>query len=381
MKPEDRVLSYAYALMRGSAPGFPAWNIERARQGAGAAWNYVDGCMLSALWRLGEETGDASFFRFAEAYVDPLIASDGTIEGYREDEYNLDNLCEGRVLFPLYEETGKEKYRLAIEQLHGQLLRQMRTPSGNFWHKAIYPNQVWLDGVYMAQVFAAQYERAFGKGDYSDILSQLRTVRAHMYDEKKRLYHHGWDESRAVFWADPETGLSKSFWLRAIGWYAAALAELAVLLPKDEGGLEAGALLCELCEGILPYRDRESAMYFQVVDQGTREGNYLETSGSALVAYAMAQGAACGALDESWAVRARETYSGIVQRALRFDGDAPRLGGVCLSAGLGPEGNRRRDGSFAYYISEPVVENDAKGASPLLLLHAALSRLAKERAV
>ena len=370
----DRLLEYARALARRSAQSAPAWNIERMRQGSGAAWNYADGCMLLALLSLGEAAGEREFFDFVLGFADPLISPDGAIEGYRERDYNLDNLCEGRVLFALYEKTGREKYRLAVERLHGQLLRQPRTASGNFWHKAIYPDQVWLDGIYMAQVFSALYEEHFGNGDYADILSQLETVRTNMFSAEKRLYFHGWDESRSVFWADPETGLSKSFWLRAMGWYAAALADLYAIVPPERGGERIAALLSELCGGIVPYRDG-NGMYYQVVDQGGRQGNYPETSGSALIAYAMCKGARLGALDGCFAAYGKETYAGILKNALSGEGETLRLRGICLSAGLGPADNPRRDGSYAYYISEPVVENDAKGAAPLLMCCAELLRL------
>ena len=371
----DRIMEYARALVRRSVPGYPAWNIERARQGESADWNYVDGCMLLSFLLLGEAAGEPAFFDFVQSYVDPLISPDGAIRGLRAEEPNLDNYCEGRVLFALYEKTGEEKYRLAIERLHALLARHPRTKTGNLWHKAIYPDQVWLDGVYMAQVFTALYEKRFGCADYADILMRLEAVRVNMFDAEKRLYYHGWDESRTAFWASPETGLSKSFWLRAMGWYAAALADLWEIIPPEKGGARCAALLTELCEGILSYRDGESGMYFQVVDQGTRAGNYLETSGSALIAYAMCKGAKLGAPEKRFAQYGKETYAGIVRHALSGEGETLRLGGICLSAGLGPAGNLRRDGSFDYYISEPVVENDAKGAAPLLLCHAELLRL------
>ena len=177
--------------------------------------------------------------------------------------------------------TGKEKYCLAAERLHQALQCQPRTSEGSWWHKAIYPHQVWLDGIYMAQVFSALYEKHFGRGNYYDVLHQLQTVRRHMFDERKGLYYHGYDASRTAFWADRETGLSQSFWLRAMGWFAIALADLAEILPPGKGRDEAAGLLREMMAGVLPYSDQATGMYWQVVDQPDREGNYLEPAAAA----------------------------------------------------------------------------------------------------
>ena len=193
---------YIDALVERSTPEAPAWNIEAVRQGKGASWNYIDGCMLTALLSMAEIRGDVRYREFVRDYVDYFLAPDGSIKSYDEASYNLDNINEGRVLFALYRAYGDEKYRLAADKLHGQLLRQPRTVEGNFWHKKIYPNQVWLDGIYMAQVFSAMYEQNFGSGDCGDVLRQIATVREKMYDAEKGLCYHGYDASRSAFWAD-----------------------------------------------------------------------------------------------------------------------------------------------------------------------------------
>ena len=279
------------------------------------------------------------------------------------------------VLFPLYEATGKEKYRKAAEILRGQLERQPRTWEGNFWHKAIYPNQVWLDGVYMAQPFSALYEKRFGTGDYSDILRQIETIRARMFVEEKRLYCHGYDASRTAFWANPETGRSQSFWLRSVGWFAVALADLPEILPDGRERTRLGEIFAEMTAGAEAYADSESGMFWQVIDQGGRAGNYLETSGSSMLAYAMLKGARLGALPKECAAKGERAFRGVAERYLSFENGELRLGGICLVAGLGPEDNRRRDGSYEYYVSEPVVENDAKGVAPFLLCYTEIKRL------
>ena len=366
--------AYIRRLVRESSPQRTAWNMERVRQGKPAHWNYIDGCMLNALLSLSESTGEPLFADFVLTFTDAFIADDGTIRTYDPSKFNLDDINEGRILFPLYQRTGQEKYRLAADRLARQLRDQPRTEEGNFWHKLIYPDQVWLDGVYMAQPFQALYEKHFGNGDYSDIVKQIETVRARMFDPQKRLYYHGYDASKSVFWADPATGCSQNFWLRAIGWFATALADLLEIVD-DPAGDRLKPIFVELMEGIAPYADPETGMYYQVVDQGGREGNYLETSGSSMIAYAMLKGARLGVLPREYAALGQRTFDGILRRYLKAEGEDVELGGICLVAGLGPADNLRRDGSYAYYISEPVVKNDAKGVAPLVMCYTEIIRL------
>lgn len=370
-----KINDYVRHLVRTSSPEKTAWNIERARQGLPATWNYIDGCMLGALLEMTAITGENMFADFVEGFVDSFVLDDGSIRTFQPEKQTLDDINEGKVLFPLYMKTGKEKYRRAMETLKTALEAQPRTFEGSFWHKNIYPNQVWLDGIYMAQVFRTLYERHCGNGDYSDIIAQVRTVRERMFDEEKRLYYHGYDAGKTAFWADGETGLSQSFWLRAMGWFAAALADMAEILPDGQEKQYLAGLLLEMMAGIRPYADKQSGMYWQVVDQGGREGNYLETSGSSMIAYAMLKGARLGLLPEEYAAHGRKTFDGIVKERLSFEGENLVLGGICLVAGLGPENNRRRDGTYAYYISEPVVQNDAKGAAPFVMCYTEVLRM------
>lgn len=370
----EKIDAYIHRLVRESTPDRTIWNIEKLREGKKGSWNYIDGCMMTALLAMAEITGEEEYFRFVEHFIDDYILEDGTIRTYQPEKYNLDDINEGRVLLPLYRATGKEKYRLGAEKLKHQLDTQPRTFQGNFWHKAIYPNQVWLDGIYMAQVFYALYQRQFAGGDYSDILRQIETVRNQMLDPEKGLYYHGYDASRAAFWADPVTGCSKSFWLRSIGWFSVALADLLEIVTGP-GRESLKAIFTQLMAGIDRYADPETGMYYQVPDQPGREGNYLETSGSSMTAYAMLKGARLGILDQKYAAKGQKTFSGIGEKYLSFTGDTLNLGGICLVAGLGPESNRRRDGSFEYYISEPVVENDAKGVAPFILCYTEIRRL------
>ena len=371
----ETIERYILELIRRSTPRRTAWNMETIRAGKDVAWNYIDGCMLTALTAMTEITGDDRYAAFVEEVADSFVREDGSIDTFRPEKHVLDDYNEGRILFPMYARTKNEKYRKAAEMLHRSLMDQPRTEEGNFWHKQIYSNQVWLDGTYMALPFLAMYEDNFGQGEIRDIMEQLRVVRKRMRDPKTGLYYHGYDASRKAFWADPETGLSKNFWLRAIGWYALALTDLIGIIPKGmEERDELGDTLRDLMESISAYADPDSGMYLQVVDQRGREGNYPETSGSAMVACAMLRGARMGVLEEKFREQGRKTFDGIVRDHLKVRDGMVELDNICLVAGLGPEDNRRRDGSYAYYISEPVVANDAKGVAPFILCYTEILR-------
>jgi len=370
-----KIDSYILRLIEESTAERTAWNLEKIRDGKKADWNYIDGCMITALLEIARIKDDHRYFDFAERFISHFIQEDGSILTFKPEKYNLDDINEGRVLFELYEKTGKDKYRRAADFLRGQLEKQPRTEEGNFWHKAIYPNQVWLDGIYMAQPFYAMYEKYFGAGDYSDTVNQIKNVRARMFDEEKGLYYHGYDASKQIFWADPETGCSKNFWLRSIGWFSVALADLLEVVPDGEGREALISIFAELMEALGRYADEATGLYWQVTDQGGREGNYLETSGSCMIAYAMLKGARLGILDKEYAAKGRKTFDGVIGKYLSFTGDTLNLGGICLVAGLGPENNPRRDGSYEYYISEPIVENDAKGVAPFILAYTEVMRL------
>ena len=371
----ETIERYIRELIRRSTPRRTAWNLEKIREGKDVSWNYIDGCMLTALLAMTEITGDDRYAAFVEKVADSFVREDGSIDTFRPEKHALDDYNEGRILFPMYIRTGNEKYRKAAEMLYRSLMNQPRTEEGNFWHKEIYPNQVWLDGTYMALPFLAMYENTFGKGEIRDIMEQLRTVRKKMRDPETGLYYHGYDASRKAFWADPETGLSPNFWLRAIGWYSLALVDLTEMIPKGmEEREELAETLRELMESISAYADPETGMYMQVVNQAGREGNYPETSGSAMIACAMLKGSRLGVLNETFRELGKKTFDGIVRNHLKVRDGMVELDNICLVAGLGPEDNRRRDGSYDYYISEPVVSNDAKGAAPFVLCYTEIRR-------
>ena len=373
----DIIDKYIQRLIEETKPEAPVWNIENIRLGKKPAWNYIDGCMMTSLYSIYKQTGDKKYLDFIDYFVDYYVFEDGTIRGYDLETYNLDNINEGRILFDLYKITGKEKYDKAIELLYMQIQKQPRTEYGNFWHKKIYPNQVWLDGIYMSEVFYTRYAAERGNGDFSEIIKQFNAIYDNMYDKNKRLYYHGWDCSKQAFWADKKTGLSKNFWLRSIGWYTVGLIDAISYLPENAENEKAalGKIFKNTIEGLEQYIDKDTNMFWQVVDQIGMDGNYAETSGSSMIAYAMMKGARLGVVDKRFAAVGKRVFEGICSKYLTETDGKLNLGGICLVAGLGPETNRRRDGSYEYYISEPIVENDAKGTGPFVMAYTEIMQM------
>jgi unsaturated rhamnogalacturonyl hydrolase len=361
-----------------SAPDKPLWNIEAIRGGKEPHWNYIDGCMVNSLYELYKTTNEKKYIDFIKYYVNYYVFEDGTIRGYDPKKYSTDDVCESRILFDLYNETKEDKYLKAIELTYSQVKEQPRTSTGNFWHKQIYPNQVWLDGLYMIQPFYVRYQTVMGKKDYQDTVSQFKNVRKFMFNETDKLYYHGYDDAKRMFWANPETGLSKNYWLRSIGWFLVGLVDCLNYMDEqmyDEYN-SLKEILKEAIDGILQYQDKNSKMFWQVPNFPGREGNYLETSGSAMVAYAILKGARLEVLPERYRQIGVDIFNGIINKYLTIkeDGDL-NLAGICLVAGLGPDDNLRRDGSYEYYISEPVVENDAKGVGPLIMAYTEIKKI------
>ncbi|KAB8288910.1 glycoside hydrolase family 88/105 protein [Bifidobacterium avesanii] len=367
--------TYVHQLIETSTPEAPAWNIEKIRAGKPNTWNYIDGCMIKALLDLNDITGNDAYLDFADRFIDHFVREDGSIASYDPAEYNLDNVNAGKTLYQLYAITEKPKYRRAMDTIRGQLEHQPRTIEGNFWHKLIYPNQVWLDGLYMAQPFYMQYELNFRDGrGCADSLHQFESVREHMRDERNGLYYHAYDSSRSEFWCDPVTGLSNCFWLRAEGWFAMALVDTWEILPASMSG-ERDALrrmFRELVDAMLPYRDAQTGMWRQVINLPNIAPNYQETSGSAIFAYAIMKGARLGALPARYFDIGLKAYHGICDTQLNEEDGRLTLGNICLVAGLGNA--THREGTFDYYMREPIVRNDAKGVAPLVLAYVEVLR-------
>lgn len=334
-------------------------------------WNYEDGCILIGCIDLYRATGDETYKDFVMNYLTTFVAEDGSIANYEMRQYNIDSINCGKALFFALEETGDERYRKAIE-FHMQRLREHpRCQCGNFWHKQIYPNQIWLDGLYMAQPFYMAYERTFDKFQHvQDITSQFANVRKYLYNVQKGLSYHAFDEARVQPWADKETGLSANFWLRSMGWYLMAMIDCADLCDQMlyEHYKAIVDQFRESIRGLLQYQDAATGMFYQVIDHAEVEGNYLETSGTAMAAYALLKGVRIGVLNpEKYLALGIKTFEGMVAEKLRQDLDGSmKLGGICAVAGL----SDKRDGSVAYYLSEPIVDDDSKGVGPFMMAYA-----------
>ena len=346
---------------------FPDPWLMRKSDGA-YAWSYTHGLVLLGMERLFEQTGNAAYAEYIQAYADHFVGSDGRIDTFTVTEFNIDSILAGRILFFLYERTGDKRYKLAMDSLRRQLDWQPRTHSGGFWHKLKYPWQIWLDGLYMAQPFYAQYEKTYGDDPavFDDIVSQFVVIEQKTRDASTGLLYHGWDESALQPWADSTTGLSPGFWSRAMGWYAMAIVDTAEQLPAGhEGhGLLRG-ILNRLVDALIPLQ-HESGLWYQVPEQGARQGNWLEASGSAMFVYAIAKGVRLGLLDGDYAVVGKNGYAGLLAHIISTDADGTvHVNDVCRSAGLG--GTPYRDGSYEYYISTDRVSDDAHGIGAFLL--------------
>ena len=368
----DIIDQYIEELMTKSTAEIPVWNIEKAKAGKKSGWDYIDGCMIMALLEIYATTKEEKYLNFADYYEDFRISDDGTIDGYNKEEWNLDNINGAKNLITLYELTKKKKYRKAAAKIFQQIEEQPRTSEGNFWHKKIYPNQVWLDGLYMALPYYMEYEVLYDNSEnINDIYQQFFNVYDKMRDKNTGLYYHGYDSTKSIFWANKETGLSQNFWLRSLGWYSMAL--LDTLNKADDKGSQnwnkLKEIFVQLCDSMLEFQD-ETGMWWQVPNYPNKGANYLETSGSAIYAYSLLKGARTGILeDEKYRNAGKKAFEGICNKYLKTKDGKLSLGGICLVAGLGPENKPNRDGSFEYYMSESIVEDDAKGVGPFILAY------------
>ena len=260
------------------------WMIEKATK---PRWTYTFGLVAKSMLELWEVSGDQKYFDYAKLYADSLITDGGQIKTYSMQSYNIDNVSPGKILFDLYAQTNDPRYKQAIDTLYTQMQTHPRTSEGGYWHKLKYPHQMWLDGIYMASPFLVQYAAVFNEPAlYDDVVNQITMIARHTYDEEAGLFYHGWDESREQFWADKETGTSPGFWSRSMGWYAAALVDVLDFLPEDHQGCDSLLVIVNtLASGMKKYQDPATGVWYQVTDQGNREGNYLESSGSALFVF------------------------------------------------------------------------------------------------
>lgn len=337
-------------------------------------WDYVHGLVLTSIEVLNKQKKDSKYSAYIKKYADDLIDENGGIKTYSLDSYNIDNIVAGRLLFNLYKTTKDNRYLTAMKTLRQQLEGQPRTPSGGFWHKKIYPNQMWLDGLYMGEPFYAEYTATYEKGaKLDDVAKQFELIQLHATDKKTGLLYHAWDESKQMPWANKETGNSPNFWSRSIGWYAMALVDALDYFPKNHPKRkELIGYLNNVANALVKFQDK-SGMWYQVTDMGGKEGNYLESSGTSMFAYAFAKGANKGYLPAKYKKIANKAFDGLTTKLMKVDADGTiTLTQACQVAGLG--GTPYRDGSYEYYVNEKKKDNDPKATGPFILAALELNR-------
>jgi unsaturated rhamnogalacturonyl hydrolase len=339
------------------------------KEGKPAQWTYEQGVVLKGIEKVWRRTANGNYFNYIQKNTDLFVRKDGGIRTYKLDDYNLDNINPGRILLMLYNALNDNtRYLKAIQLLKEQLNYQPRTSDSGFWHKNRYPNQMWLDGVYMTEPFYAEYAKRFNTPEaFNDIAKQFILLEKHARDPKTGLYYHGWDESKKEKWANKTTGCSANFWGRSVGWYIMALVDVLDYFPKDNPKRDSLIkILKQLSVAVKKVQDPETGLWWQVLDKKGEKGNYLESSASSMFVYAFAKGVRKGYLDKSYLVAAQKGYAGILKNFISVDPTGQtNLNKVCAVAGLG--GDPYRDGSYDYYINEPVVTNDPKGLGACIM--------------
>lgn len=341
------------------------WMIENATK---PRWGYTHGLVVKAMLETWKSSGDKAYYDYAKIYADSLIDARGKIKmDYLS--FNLDNVNPGKILFDFYAQTKDKRYKIAMDTLRKQLKEQPRTSEGGYWHKLKYTHQMWLDGLFMATPFLAQYGATFeDKAAFADVLNQISLINKKTYDPKTGLYYHGWDESKEQAWANKVTGCSPNFWSRSIGWYAASLVDVLDYLPKETKGREKVlAIVKNLAATLIEYQDPTSGVWYQVTDQGNRKGNYLESSASSMFVYFLSKSINKGYIAKSYTAPTTKAFNGLIKTFIKNEADGTiTITNCCSVAGLGGD-KVYRDGSFEYYIGEPVIKNDPKSVGPFIL--------------
>lgn len=343
-----------------------------------ASWDYEQGVVLKGFDQLWKHTGNRAYFNYMKKIVDHFVQTDGSIRTYDLVEFNIDDITPGRILLSLYKETKDDKYKKAADLLREQLRLQPRTKEGGYWHKLRYPYQMWLDGLYMGGPFYMEYTATFNRAnDFDDVINQFVWMENHTRDSKTGLLYHAWDESKTQRWADPVTGRSPGFWGRAMGWYAMALVDALDYLPANHPRRsELVAILQRLAGALKNYQDPASGVWYEVTDKGTTKGNYLEASASTMYVYAFAKATRLGYIDKSYGAVAKKGFEGILKNFIETDAQGMiHLTKIVSVGGLG--GTPYRDGSFEYYISEPLRVDDLKGVGPFIMAGVELELMTK----
>lgn len=349
-----------------AATAMNTWKDSFSLDNKPAKWTYDQGVILKGIEAVWNHTGDGKYFKYIQQSMNFFIDKDGNIRTYKQDEFNIDNVNNGRMLLLLYRVTNDEKYWKAATLLRDQLRHQPRTYEGGFWHKKVYPYQMWLDGLYMGEPFYAEYATlAHDDTAFTDIAKQFILMEQHARDAKTGLLYHGWDESRQQKWADELTGHSSNFWGRAMGWYAMALIDVLDYFPVDHPKRkELISILNRLTTAIEKVQDPKTGLWWDVLNMPGKKGNYSEASASSMFVYAIAKGVRKGYLPASKISIAKKGYDGIVKQFIRVENGQTNLQGTVKVSGLG--GNPYRDGSYEYYVGEPVIVNDPKGVGAFI---------------
>ncbi len=334
--------------------------------GRAAKWSYDQGVILKGIEGIWNATGDGDYFRYIEKQMDYFVQSDGSIKGYKPDEFNIDHINNGKLVLLLYRVTGKEKYKKAADLLRSQLSHHPRTKEGGFWHKQVYPWQMWLDGLYMGQPFYAEYASVFQEdAAFNDITRQFVLMEKNSRDSKTGLLFHGYDESREQKWADKKTGRSPNVWARAMGWYGMAMVDALDHFPEKHPGRDSIIkILNRFVAAVVKVQDPKSGVWYDIIDKPTTPKNYKEASASSMLTYTIAKAVRKGYIPSSYLSNAKKAYAGMIKEFIKNEDGQVNLHGTVSVSGLG--GNPYRDGSFEYYMSEPVVVNDAKGVGAFI---------------
>lgn len=340
------------------------WQIEG---GKGVKWAYTNGLLCSSFLDLWKTTGNRAYFNYVKAYADALIKENGIIHGYKIEDYNIDQINAGKMLFELYAETKDQRYEIALKTLRKQFDNHPRTLEGGFWHKKVYPHQMWLDGIYMGAPFYANYGKQYNEPKSIDeAINWVILMEKKSRDPKTGLLYHAWDESKEQQWANKETGQSPHFWGRGMGWYAMALVDMLDYTADHPKRNEIIKIVQRTAAAIVKVQDKKTGVWYQVLDLAKREGNYLEGSGSAMFTYFLLKAVKKGYLDEAYLIPAKKAYLGMVDNLIKKENDGRIIiTPVCAGAGLG--GNPYRDGSYEYYINERKRDNDPKAVGPFIM--------------
>ena len=363
-------LPWSERMLLSEMKRFPyAWMLDYNKA---PKWTYPNAIILKGAEELYAKTHKQEYYDYIKGYADSLVTKEGEIKTYTLTSYNLDMLNSGNVLLYLYPVTKQQNYLTALQSLKKQIEGQPRTSEGGFWHKKVYPHQMWLDGLYMGEPFYAHFTKEFSTGKeataaYDEIILQFDQIQKHLLDKKTGLLYHGWDESKEQKWANKETGTSPHFWSRAMGWYGMAMVDVLDYFPEDHPGRKRLIqYLNQYAEAIEKVMDKKTGLWYQVLDKADATGNYLESSGSSMFVYTLAKGAKKGYLPKKYLVTAKKSYEGILKNLITVDADGTvNLNKACAVAGLG--GNPYRDGSYEYYVNETVRTNDPKATGPFIL--------------